>query len=81
MAYCVTQNPDGTLALNNLTIESCSTGLVMLSKSDYELGVGTANLINAGDATIAFTFGMSAYLLFWFVGFKGRLGRQAVKAV
>lgn len=81
MAYCVTQNQDGTLLLNNSTIETCSTGLVMLSKSDYEIGIGDYEVINAADATTAFTFGLSAYLVFWFVGYKARMAKQAVRAV
>lgn len=53
----------------------------MLSKSDYEIGIGDYEVINAADATTAFTFGLSAYLVFWFVGYKARMAKQAVRLV
>lgn len=31
--------------------------------------------------TTAFSFGMSTYAIFWFVGYKGRLARQAIRSI
>ena len=47
----------------------------------YEEQNGALSEITAENSTIAFTFGMSGYLLFWFIGYKGRMAKQAIKAV
>jgi len=69
------------------TAENCfeqANGFVTLSSAEYALlkqleeQMNDVSIINAEDATIAFTFGMSGYLIFWFVGYKGRMARRAI---
>lgn len=40
---------------------------------------GDVTSITAISVMSAFTFGFGAYMTFWFVGFKIRLGREAVR--
>jgi len=61
-----------------------SSGFVVVNSTEYALlkqleeQMNDVSIINAEDATIAFTFGMSGYLIFWFVGYKGRMARRAI---
>jgi hypothetical protein len=47
----------------------------------YEQQNGALVQITAESSTVAFTFGMTAYLIFWFIGFKGRMARKAISQV
>lgn len=69
-----------------LTLETCNESVVLTASEYavfkvYEEQVVTGVEITAGDASIAFTFGLSAYLTFWFIGYKTRMAKQAVKLV
>jgi|GEM_PF-3664782 len=72
------------------TAENCFnqiSGWVVINPTEYALlkqieeQNETSELIKSTDAGIAFTFGLSAYLLFWFIGYKGRLAKQAIRLV
>jgi hypothetical protein len=36
-AYCLTENQTGQLVLDSVSVENCSSGMILLSKTDYEL--------------------------------------------
>jgi hypothetical protein len=47
----------------------------------YEQQNGALFQVTAESSTVAFTFGMTTYLIFWFIGFKGRMARKAISQV
>mgnify|MGYP005985270845 CR=1 FL=1 len=42
--------------------------------------VDSAEEITVASVSAAFSFGASTYSIFWFIGFKGRLAKQAIRA-
>jgi len=69
-----------------LPLESCTESVVMTGVEYARLKVlddqnNQVNLITAEMATTSFMFGLSSYLIFWFIGYKGRMGRQLVKQI
>jgi len=68
------------------SMELCSD-FILLTAVEYSIINEKAKMIDNVDSlsvegvTIAFSFGMSTYALFWFVGFKGRLARQAIRSI
>jgi hypothetical protein len=87
-AVCVKLVTGGTtdsIEPTSQPISEC-TDLVLFSKdefthttvliSDAELG-----LITPSRVMTAFTFGFGTYAVFWFLGFKGRTARAAIKQI
>jgi len=69
-----------------LTAESC-TGQVVMNSSEYAIlklyeEQNTQFTAITGEmASASFMFGMTGYLVFWFIGFKGRMARKLVKQI
>lgn len=71
---------------DNLNVDNCNEEVVLtaIEYARYKLldeQNGDIEPITATNVMAAFTFGFSAYAMFWFVGFKGRLARQAIRSV
>lgn len=68
------------------SMQECSD-FVILTAVEYTVINEKAKQFDSVDAlsvegaTAAFTFGMSTYAMFWFVGYKGRLARQAIRSI
>jgi hypothetical protein len=56
-----------------------SAEYALLKSYEDELTLFTA--ITGEMASASFMFGMSGYLLFWFIGYKARMAKQLVKSV
>ena len=69
-----------------LPLDTCAESVVLTGVEYARLKVldeqnNQVNLITAEMATTSFMFGLSSYLIFWFIGYKGRMGRQLVKQI
>jgi len=69
-----------------LTPENC-TGQVVMNASEfavlkvYEEQNTQFTEITGEMASASFTFGMTGYLVFWFIGYKGRMAKQLIRQV
>lgn len=68
------------------SLEECSD-YVVLSAVEYAVINGKAEQldsveeITAENVAGAFAFGASTYAIFWFIGFKGRMARETIRAI
>jgi hypothetical protein len=68
------------------SMQDCSD-FVLLTAVEYTVinekakQVDSVDKLSVEGVTVAFSFGMSTYALFWFVGYKGRLARKAVAII
>lgn len=78
-AICVSEFSDTSIVTNQTPVGECQS-YVLLTSEDYEMMVvGTE--VTAAKIMTAFTFGFGTYASFWFLGFKARMARQALKLV
>ena len=85
-SYCLYELSNGNLRVDSTSVESCPSGLILLSSTEHQSLVNLiadAELepITAAKVMTAFTFGFSTYAMFWFLGFKGRTARAAIKQI
>jgi hypothetical protein len=79
-AYCLLETGNGNLRVDSTSVESCTSGLVLLSKTDYELMAQT-NVITAIDIAESFTWGFGTYMSFWFMGYSIKSARMVIRKV
>jgi hypothetical protein len=79
-AYCLYETGNGNLRIDSTSVESCPSGLVLLSKSEYDLSF-TANVITALDIAESFTWGFGTYIGFWFMGYSIKSARMVIRKV
>jgi hypothetical protein len=85
-SYCLLESNDGNLRIDSTSVELCPSGLILLSNAEYQ---SVVNLIADSELEVitptkvmtAFTFGFGTYAMFWFLGFKGRTARAAIKQI
>jgi hypothetical protein len=79
-SYCLYETGNGNLRVDSTSVESCTSGLVLLSKTDYELMAQT-NVITAIDIAESFTWGFGTYMSFWFMGYSIKSARMVIRKV
>lgn len=85
-SYCLLELNNGNLRIDSTSVESCPSGLILLSSTEHQsllslISDAELEPITPTKVMTAFTFGFGTYASFWFLGFKGRTARKAVKAV
>lgn len=85
-SYCLYETGNGNLRIESTSVETCPSGLVLLSSTEHQsllslIADAELEPITPTKVMTAFTFGFGTYASFWFLGFKGRMARKAVKAV
>ncbi len=79
-SYCLKATSNGNLRVNNQTVENCKTGMILLSKNEYDLTV-QAQVITALEIAESFTWGFATYIGFWFLGYAIKNARMVVRKV
>ena len=77
-AYCLKARSNGNLNQDSVSVEDCSSGLILLSKTDYDLSF-KSNVISATDIAESFTWGFGTYIGFWFLGYVIKNARSTIR--
>lgn len=77
-SYCLYETGNGNLRVDSTSVESCPSGFILLSKSEYSLMV-QSNVITATDIAESFTWGFGTYIGFWFLGFAIKNARMVIR--
>jgi hypothetical protein len=85
-SYCLYELSNGNLRVDSTSVESCPSGLILLSSSEHQslldlISDSELEPITATKVMTAFTFGFGTYSMFWFLGFKGRTARAVIKQI
>ena len=85
-SYCLYETGNGNLRIDSTSVESCPSGLILLSSTEYQslvnlIADAELEAITPTKVMTAFTFGFGTYATFWFLGFKGRVARAAIKQI
>ncbi|MDX2367542.1 MAG: hypothetical protein QNK36_03930 [Colwellia sp.] len=77
-SYCLLELTNGNLRIDSTSIETCPSGMILLSKDEYDLSF-TANVITALDIAESFTWGFGTYIGFWFLGYAIKNARMVIR--
>ena len=77
-SYCLYELTNGNLRVDSTSVETCPSGMILLSKSEYDLMVST-NIITALEIAESFTWGFGTYITFWFLGFSVKSARMVIR--
>jgi hypothetical protein len=79
-AYCLIEDVSGNLSVDSTSVETCPSGLVLLSKTDYDAMKTDINTdITAVDIASSFTWGFGTYLSFWWLAYVIRTAKKTIK--
>ena len=79
-AYCLKARSNGNLYQDSVSVEDCPSGLILLSKTDYDLSF-QADVVTATEIGLSFLWGFGTYIGFWFMGYAIRVSRNTIKQV
>lgn len=77
-SYCLYETGNGNLRIDSTSVESCPSGMILLSKSEYDLMV-SSNSITALEIAESFTWGFGTYISFWFLGYSVKTARMTIR--
>lgn len=77
-SYCLKAISNGNLRVDTQPVASCPSGMILLSKAEYDLSF-QSNVITALDIAGSFTWGFSTYLGFWYMGFTIKTARKTIR--
>jgi hypothetical protein len=80
-AYCLIEDGNGNLSIDSTSVEVCPSGLVLLSKTDYNNMNVDLGEITSADIAISFTWGFGTYLSFWWFSYVIRTAKKTIKLI
>jgi len=77
-SYCLRELSNGNLRVDSTSVDSCPSGMILLSKTEYDLMVNS-NVITALEIAESFTWGFGTYISFWFLGYSIKTARMVIR--